>query len=169
MSVEILIRADSFQDSMSHPRRQINEVELIHDDYDDDDAEGGNEGSIWKKSKFSLTRNLFILALACMAMQTAFLINNSSDPKQQRKIINFHHIARTLTANTYVYLQWVLVGLEKFIKIFDCFILPQYLIKKLGTKSTIFISFFTYLLFYMTTKFYPLTYASYLGVFLNEC
>lgn len=204
MSVEILIRADTFQEEQSssyltrdgvvgpilfadpynrqhihshhstpnHHQRPppppssivptsssphlINEVDI-----DDEDEQ------IWKKSRCNLISNLFILGVACMAMQTAFFINNSVSNDDDNKLINYHHMSKKWSSvNPIVY--WSVFVLEKFIKIFDCLILPQYLIKKIGCKSTIFVSFLSYLIFYLTTRFYPLTYASYLGVFLNE-
>lgn len=203
MSVEILIRADTFQEEQPTPnptvttaaatlttttttsrssipfsspyssqqfiypaRSQfpassssphlVNEVNI-----DDEDEQA------WKKSRCNLVSNLFILAVACMAMQTAFFVNNSMSDDD--KLINYHHMGSWATRRgTGSFVFWVVFVLEKFIKIFDCLILPQYLIKKIGCKSTIFVSFLSYLIFYMTTRFYPLTYASYLGVFLNE-
>lgn len=187
MSVEILIRADRVQEELStwgpilfaddqqqhhlshphsHPHQQqrrlhcsssslphlINEVDI-----DDEDEH------MWKKSRVNLMSNLFILGVACMSVQTALLVNSTSANKPA--LINYYYVAHNSGP---LLTNWTVFVCEKFIKFFDCLILPQYLIKKLGCKSTIFFSFLSYIFFYMTTKFYPFTYASYLGVFLNE-
>lgn len=202
MSVEILIRADHIDDEQpplqtirlgtggAHPilfadphhlhHNQsafqppmtpylINEVTMhSEDDEDVDDAQLG------KKSRVTLVNNLFILAIACMAMQTAFLVNNSASTtaKNSSQLFNYYHMSQNMmvdSANSSPLMIWTVAIFEKLIKVFDCLIVPQYLIRRVGVKSTIFLSFLSYLVFYLTTKFYPLTYASYLGVFLNEC
>lgn len=185
MSVEVIIRADTLREDdfaaantnrmllsahsafvspSSSPRVVVNEVDIdedasgeITDEDNFDNEPPHHHHHIWKRSRLVIVKNLFILAVACMAMQAAFLVNNSSS---RLVVASSSYYQPTATG--------AFVVLEKFVNVLSCFVVPQYLIAKIGTKSTVFVSFLSYLVFYMTTRFYPLTYVSHFGVFLNE-
>lgn len=175
MSVEILIRADSLSDSVECPgprhgaevvnggcseEAQIDSVEVAVDD--------SNE--LWKKSKVNIARNLLVLTVSCVFIQTAFMINN-----KEVKIMNVVPVDELVSishcsTNSYEARVFV-ICMEIIMKIFDCFIVPQYLINRFGTKSTLLVSFSSYFVFYLTacSKFYPFNMASSFGIFFNQC
>jgi hypothetical protein len=173
MSVEILIRADSYchrnasSDSVSQSSEQIvDSVEIIDDSYE-----------IWKKSKLKLVLNLIVLSVACLLVHTAFLARANSS----KKILNIYLVDEVLaffnvtaaagvsdqrqpTTTTHA----IAIAAEVLNKLIDCFLVPQYLIFNFGTKPTLLVSFLSYLVFFLTNKFYLFNLASYLGIFLNQ-
>lgn len=127
-----------------------------------DDMDAQIDEPMRKKIRNSLLSNLFLLTIASMMMQVAFYINDSAT--RQHKLVNYHHIGDYHLQRDRIqftqcsFMFWIV----------KCLIVPQLLIKKLGCKSTILVSFLSYLFFYITRRLSSYTLVSSLAIFLNE-